>query len=385
MLKKSRSFLQRLLAPLLTSRRYKQLSDSVSAPGKGFGRSEWVLSRPLYRFARFELKSVPKPQRAQALELQIRQWVPFSRTGWYLLWDQDNAQVWAWDAERVEAEVAANKLKPKNTAIVPETVLHQRRSSGVHLIACMEGYEGQAWTNQVLTASRWWPRMPTTAEWINFQRDAATLPENQSKEVPPALAANWADKAWGKSVALDRAASYGGQAESWAVPALLMGLIGASMWYGLQLNSLQTLIDEQAQKLNEMNRKAEPILASRSQALEALSRLNVLQSIDPYPDQLSILAKVAESLPKDGTYLKEWEFQNGKLKVLISSPLKLASSDAIKLFQSMKIFNNVQVLPSNEPASLVLSMEVPPQIEIKFNTETNESLKKDVLPAMLPR
>ena len=284
--------------------------------------------------------------------------------------------VWAGDADRVEGEVAAARLKPKSTAVIPETVFHQRRSEGVHLVACIEGFEGQSWGPQGLNASRWWPRMPTAIEWINFQRDAATPPERQSNEVPIALAPNWADRPWGRSAPLASSAAYGGKAESWIVPAVVICLFAASMWYGIQLANLTSLVDEQAVVLNDLNRKTEPILAARGQALEALSRLNALQAIDPYPDQLSILAKVAESLPKDGTYLKEWEFQNGKLKLQISSPNKPVSSDFVKLFQSMKIFKNVQAAPGNEPASLNLTMELVPNTEIKFGSEPGEPEKK---------
>jgi hypothetical protein len=365
MLINSKNFLRKLPLKLPTTKRFKQLLDSVSAPATGFGRSEWVLSRPLYRFTRFDLKSVPRPQRAQAVSLQIRQWAPFARTGWYLSWDKDHALVWAWDAERVESAIASNTLKPKSTPVIPETVLHQRQGSGACLVACMEGYEGQVWLDDSLIASRWWPGLPGASEWINFQRDAASMPENQSEFVPAPLPAYWAEKPWGKAAPLDRTAVYGGKAEAWIVPLLALCLFSATIWYGAQWIKIQAAIAERSAELAAISRRAEPIIQARAQALDALIRVNQLQAVDPYPDQLSLMSRVAESLPKDGTYLKEWEFLNGKLKLVLASPGKLASSEYIKLFQSMEIFRNVQAVPASDPANLALSMETLPQTEIK--------------------
>lgn len=336
-----------------------------------------MLSRPLYRYARFELKSVPKSQRAQALDLQIRQWTPFSKTGWYLLWEKENALIWAWDADRVESAILDGKLRPNSTAVVPETLLHQGQEQGVYLVACMEGVEGQVWSEHSLISSRWWPGLPDAAEWINFQRDAGTLPEHQSTAVPDPLPLHWEERPWARSAALGRSAIYGAGIESRVLPIVALCLFAGSMWYGAQLIKLQAAISDQGAAIESLNRQAGPIIEARGQALEALNRIKALQAIDPYPDQLSLLGKVAESLPKDGTYLKEWEFLNGKLKLLIASPTKLVSSDTIKLFQSFGIFKNVQASPSNDPASLALSMEIIPQAEIKFGAENVDSAKKE--------
>ena len=37
---------------------------------------------------------------------------------------------------------------------------------------------------------------------------------------------------------------------------------------------------------------------------------------------LAVLAQVAKQLPNDGAYLKEWDYQNGKLRMTVASPNK---------------------------------------------------------------
>lgn len=311
------------------------------------------------------------------MELQIRQWTPFTKTGWYLLWDKETALVWAWDADRVESAILDSKEKPNRSTVVPETLLHHGQEQGVHLVTCMEGVEGQVWSEHSLISSRWWPKLPDAGEWINFQRDAGTLPEHQTSEVPNPRPLQWEEKPWARTAALGRSAMYGSDLEPRVIPVIALCLFAGSVWYGAQLIKLQAVTNDRGAELETLNRQAGPIVEARGQALEALSRIKTLQATDPYPDQLSLLGKVAESLPKDGAYLKEWEFLNGKLRLLLASPNKLVSSDTIKLFQSFGVFKNVQVTPSSDPATLALSMEVIPQSEIKFAAETAGPAKKE--------
>jgi len=80
--------------------------------------------------------------------------------------------------------------------------------------------------------------------------------------------------------------------------------------------------------------------------------------------QLALLAEVAKQLPQDGAYLKEWDYQNGKLKMTVASPNKLSSSFLVKKLQDAGWFRNVQAAPSNDPTTLTLTMETLPQGEI---------------------
>ncbi len=307
--------------------------------------------------------------------MQIGQWTPYAETGLYVVWEQDNAHVWAWDAQRVEKGILSSKLQLKGTSIVPETLLHRRQSQGAYLVACLEGYEGQVWRDDSIYSSRWWPELPATNEWINFQMDAGLMPERQSNEVPAALPLSLGEAAWARSAVLNGSAFYGDKAEQWIVPAIVLCLFTASMWYGAQWIKLQAAIRSQGKELEALSQQAAPIIEERGKALEALGRIKLLQSLDPYPDQISLLGKVAEALPMDGPYLKEWEFQNGKLKIQITSPNKLMSSDYIKLFESMELFKNVQAAPGGDPTVLTLNMEIIPQAVIKFATNTDQAAK----------
>lgn len=335
-----------------------------------------MLARPLYRYARFELKAVPKAQRQQALGLQIRQWAPFGNPRWYLVWDGDTAQVWAWDADLVDAVMRAQPIKPANAHVIPETLLHTRRQQDACLVACLEGCEGQVWRDGALLASRWWPQLPEISEWRNFQRGIGGSADTAAGSVPPLLPAGLQDQPWAKSAATRLSSTTAGGAERWATTATTLCLAAATFWYGAQLLKLQDAIAAQTVELENLNQQSSAILEARSQALETLDRIRQLQSLDSSPSHLGLLAKVAGALPNDGAYLREWDFQSGKLKLQIVSPNKLAGSEIIKQFQAAGIFDNVLATPGNEPTNMLLSMDLKPHAVIAFAGDGGDSAKK---------
>lgn len=350
----------------LPPRRYKQHLTKLVPPEQKLGRLEWVLSRALYRFARFDLKTIPEAQRGRALELQIRQWSTYSNTGLYVVWNHGDALVWAWDADRITAELNENKLDAKRVKIIPETLLAQPYDDAVCVIACMDGFEGQIWQGDSLLASRWWPSVPESAEWSSFQRNAGLLPERQLQTVPAPIASVWQDHPWGKAASMGNTFGLDGKYEIWAIAVVTAALALATFWYAMQLVKLHQAHETRVAELKLLEQQAEPVREMRGQALVALARVKTLQTLALYPDQLSLMAKVAEILLKEAAYLKEWEYLGGKLKLVVTSPNKLVSSDYVRSFQAEEIFENVQALATADTSSLTLTMGVRVDKEIKL-------------------
>lgn len=361
---KSLTYLRGLHRRLAATRRFEHGLGGVVAPQKGIGRTEWVLSRALYRFARFDLKGVPRAQRARALELQVRQWAPFPRTARYVIWDEDVALVWAWDANAVESAMAAVGVMPGKADIVPETALHECRAESAVLAKCLDGIEGQVWRGASLESSRWWAQVPAEGEWIAFQRDAGIQPARLLRQVPTVTSTHLQDRPWGTPTAFDKLEMTEGT-ERRIVSIVAVCLLVPSLWYGAQISKMSMAHRDRTAELEQLKLRAEPVLSARGQALEAMNRITILQAaIDRYPDQASLMAKVAELLPKVGATLREWDFAGGKLKLQIVSTSRTTSSEFVKLFQSAGMFRNVEATPSNDTGMLLLNMEVLPQSEI---------------------
>ena len=145
---------------LRARRRYAQSLSSVSAPAGRFGGIDWVLSRGLCRFGRFDLANVPKAQRRQAVLLQIRQWSSYPRTDWLAVFDDNAASVWIWDKDKVDQSVEEARLNRRRVRVLPEALLHKEMAEGQRLVKSMDGFEGQVWRGGTLMHSRWWPALP---------------------------------------------------------------------------------------------------------------------------------------------------------------------------------------------------------------------------------
>ena len=92
------------------------------------------------------------------------------------------AAAWTWQADDPEA------------LMVPETVLQARGEDGMRLVACAHGFDGQAWVDGALKASRWWPQRPDAAAWSTFVAslpikadDAPPAPETVATRPPPVV------------------------------------------------------------------------------------------------------------------------------------------------------------------------------------------------------
>lgn len=327
---------------------------------------QWVLSRPLYRFRRFDLKNVPKAQLAQALHLQIRQWSPYLKTGQYIAWGSDHALVWAWDADSAETDLVEQKLNPKSARIIPESLLHPPLSSGLRLLACLDGVEGEFWQEQRLVHSRWWPEQPSPVDWLNFQRDAGITPDQGlSAQLPALQTVDWLKQPWAKSANAQPGDNPALRHENWFIGCATLLLAAFTTWNGIELIKTRQAMDQLKITLDEASRNAHPLLEARRQALDAQARIESLQAVSPYPTQLALLAEVAKQMPNDNVFLKEWDYQNGRLKMTVASTGNLSSSFVVKKIQEITWFKNVQATPGNNPGVLTLSMDILSRSEVR--------------------
>ena len=340
----------------LPVRRFLQDTEKTATPQIRFGATQWVLSRPLYRFQTFDLAQVPANNRAQALRLELSQWTPFPNSDYYIGWHAQQALVWCWNADQVSPAIAAQKLKPQRVRILPESVLHAALQNGLCLTQCQQGYEGQLWCEQKLTRSRWWPQLPTQGEWLMFQRDAGIPPGEQQEQLPSARAGTLLDQPWVSEVgsASDKAL----QMERLIVALGALILLLPTFWYGFSLLKLQHSAAALAEQKAELRQKTEPITQARNQVLDHLTRIDALLALAPYPEQLALMATLADILPADKAYIKQWDYRQGQLKFTLSSPNDIAATHLIGILQQAGPFNNVKALPGQDPKSITLQLDV---------------------------
>lgn len=340
----------------LPLRRYIHGTEKVSAPRNRFGASQWVLTRPMYRFQQFDIGQVPPKNRAQALRLELAQWTPFADSGYYIGWHGAHALVWAWDANKVQQAIATQGLKPKRIRILPESVLQTPIEDSLSLIRCREGYEGQLWRDAHLERSRWWPQLPETDEWLMFQRDAGIPANEQQGQPPKPRVGSMNARPW-----MREAGSAVDQAVQWERLVIALSVLVLSIptfWVGFNLYKLQLATAQLNEQQAHLQRKVEPIMQARRQAQDYLVRINELRAIAPHPEQLTLMAKIAQVLPKDKSYIKDWDYQTGQLKITLTSASDISATFLIGLLQQAGPFRDVKALPGRDPKSVTFQMEV---------------------------
>lgn len=318
-----------------------------------------MLARQLVRFKCFDLTNVPKARRTAALKQEIESWTPFVESGCHIFWRGNLAYVWCWDAELVRLAQAEAGLKSRQLSALPETVI-QDPPSGVplRLLALRDGFEGQVWVDGALHYSRWWGQVPGVAEWANFQRDASLRPEQrlidlpEPQVVPEQPAPVFPDQ----GIAGFRA--HVQQFRQIGMAMLIFAFLLPSGWLGSQWLKLRQGFGEQRQALAEAERRAGPLRQARAQAQDDLVKIRELRDFNPYPTQVELMAAVATLLPKTGLTLKDWRYQQGKLKLTLALAGPVPASELITVLQSDGTFANVTAVTDAEGKSVALQMDV---------------------------
>ena len=340
----------------LPVRRFLQSTEKTETPRNRFGTVQWVLTRPMYRFQIFDLAQVPTKNRAQALRLELAQWTPFASSDYYVGWHGQQALVWGWEASKVQQAIVAQGLKVRRARILPESVLHTPIENGLCLSRCLEGYEGQLWREAQLERSRWWPQSPTSDEWLMFQRDAGISPNEQQSQPPAPRVSPLNYQPWVNEVGA--AGDHEMQLERLIIALGILLLLLPTFWYGFSLYKMQRSTAQLHDRQVQLQREAEPIMQARSQARDYLDRINVLRALAPYPEQLTLMAKIAQVLPQDKSYIREWDFQSGQLKVTVTSTSDISTTFLIGALQQAGFYRNVKALPGHDPKSVTFQMDV---------------------------
>ncbi len=341
----------------LNPRAFVHFPDHVQRPDPGFGKAEWILARGLCHFKLIDLSHVPLRERARALSLQVGQFSPFAASDHYALWQEGRALVWYWDREYVQRSMTEAGLAPERVRVLPESVLYKQGTSGLRLIRNLQGAEGQFWEDGCLLQSRWWKVVPDAAEWLAFQRDLGLGGEKRQVEAPPPLGLELHQTPQLVSSARGEGANWRDERLVYAL--LVLALFIPTAWTGAKLIksdlSRRSVLDLAA----ELEGNAMPRIKARDQTLRAAARSQALLNLDPYPNQLELMARVAGALPKGATYLKEWDFRDGKLKiVLVMQDDALSSSTLVGALQKAGGFDNVQAASGTDPKVLVINMDV---------------------------
>jgi len=333
---------------------FRQYRDRTERPASWRGRRFWLVSRSLCGFRLFRLANVGRNELRDAAALKAREWAPYAETGYHLHLTGEAARIWVWDAARVRDAMQAIGVRPGRITVLPETALQARREDGLHLVGCLEGVEGQFWAEGELKASRWWAEAPSPEQWLEFVR-ATGMVVDALPEVPLTEQPVWRSRAWtnsGAGLELERR----GREAALAGAALVLA---AYAYLGGSLVRDARSLAEIDDRLGNAQHRAAPVITDREQALADLDYLSGFAKLDPYPSQLTVLARVAENLPSNGAQLAAWSYQTGDLQFTVFSPA--SSLDIlfyVKTYSSVPGFTDVAAERAEGPRSLRVKLHL---------------------------
>lgn len=343
--------------------------------------AQHVLARGLCRFRWIDCSALPVPEQAGFVQLQLASWQPFEEPGWALVLGPQGAMVWAWDAAALAQRCAAANVPAPNAQPWPESALlpPPEGGSGVRLLACVQGFEGQCWRDGALHASHWWPALPEAAQWHNFMRGAGLPPQVLPSPQPvPALAgaASAAADVADTDATAARAATWLAQAQPWAqvyspaslqakaqlrwqalALALLLPLLWATVYEGhalWRLNQHSQAVQAQRQQLQD---DIGPLLQAREQALANQGQLQWLHQRIAQPTALQVLRHVAQVLASNPalaeTVVRElqWTANSQQLRLVLQMPAGVPRVAYVQALEGGGWLHDVRELPAESVAN----------------------------------
>ncbi len=278
----------------------------------------------MYRCEDFE--GVPRNKRRSALELRLPVWSPFERTGYHCVWSGASAMLWYWDEDKIAAGRGSGEGERRGAApraaarvrVLPETVFHARKSDGVHLQPCREGFELAHWRANLLVDSFWFPERPHArqVEWF-LGRQAGEAHALSPTAVAEAPDVGIAPEPWSTTLGPREWLEAN---ERGLVTACLLALALALVWQEARLWKVRQLEREAAAELARVQDRLGPLLGARNELLRLRRTNQALARILDEPSQARIMLLVDRALPNADAEFLEWRYQQRELMVLVEDP-----------------------------------------------------------------
>ncbi|MDY7539954.1 hypothetical protein QN372_18845 [Undibacterium sp. RTI2.1] len=294
------------------------------------------------------------------MQLQLKQWAPFARPEFAIIFEQNAALVWCWDAAWLAQQRQELPKLWMQAQAIPESALYPLQESGVRLVKCFDGAEAQCWQDKQLIGSRWWPQTPVLDDYVNFCREVGYTVAGLEK-LPAIQSLSIQAQPWEPVISGGGLTGGSPAIEQWLYAVLFLCVAFPYGWYTLRQQQISNAIEQNRQELSKLTGQANSLIQAREKALKAIEEIKTRQQLDPYPSQLDLMSAVAETLPTD-TRIREWEFQEGKLRIVIMPGLEVPSrADITKALLNTGRFIEVQNLLARDQKSLAFRMTVLPK------------------------
>lgn len=294
------------------------------------------------------VRGVPPRYLISTVRLQLAQLVGAGRLGFACRARDEMASVWYWDEAALGAAEFGADAGPNGVQPWPEPLLRGPLDDGVHLIACVTGYEAVAVERGEPRRTRWFAVHPGEEAWRAFVRDAGLDPATHPCPSParaPALTGR--PKGWKLSTHMRRATS----PLVWATTGAA-AVIGAVLIAGLLHEyKLDALMAAERAEVARIARENATTIALQREITTETTLLAALRKALPAVAQLDLMKALAHSNllnQETRVSLYEWEYRGGRLRLLFAVPdEEFSLGDFLAGIERIGIFKGVRLIPDS--------------------------------------
>ena len=267
----------------------------------------FLVGRELCLFLALDAGKLPVKQRKAFAALAVRRAAPFPDPEFDAAWSPSGtAAIWYWSRARVEtlstAEPGRRKRFVAEALYAGAPIAH-----GVDLLRYPSGVEARAWKQSSLVASRFWPDVPTSAQWREFLR-GASLPAEDASVVPQPRETVWAATPWSRQSTDSGTLQLSGLDQylpkaALGLSVLVLGLSGLELGF---IARAQTDLWRARAAATRLDAPLKRILDARDasdRAGEEIARLLALHGRRP---TTSLMAEVTRLMPGADWQVQRW-------------------------------------------------------------------------------
>jgi hypothetical protein len=264
------------------------------------------------------------------------------------------AMVWIWNHEQVETNILQQQL-PAETTVIPESLFYTPLVDGVRLLQTKEGFDAQVWIGSELLESVNLGAVPTERQIKILQAsfpaiDMVTL--NTPVEYP------FTEEVWGKNRAIKEVKL---PQQAWLVMGASAAIYFVVLsWQLLNIGLLMFATSGLKQEIAQYKAQIGEVIGARESAYKDLERVNYLNSYLNQVPQTQILAGILDKIPRNGTILERWLYQEGDLAFTV----KGQSFDPryyVQAFESLAFISAVSTQTDQARGRLTIKAKVAPE------------------------
>jgi hypothetical protein len=278
------------------------------------GTAIWILASNQCSYRHFPLTGVPANDWLGAVNLAIAQWSPYASTGRYIVFGNTGAMVWVWDQQKVAAAIAEKQLSPE-TQVIPEPLFYSPMGDGARLLKTQGGLDAQVWVAGELLESISFQSLPTERQIKILQANfsAISMADLSEPRILP-----FVEEVWGRNLAI-KEIRIPKQAQVIFVGATAVYFV-ALTWQLLNLGVMLYSTGQLESEIAKYRQQIGEVIDARESALKDAERVNYLNKYLNQIPQTQILAGVLDKIPRNGTVLERWQYQEGDLAFTVRGP-----------------------------------------------------------------